>query len=249
VHEPHEAFEAPSTPDIPIWRYMNLAKFMSMLQDEALHFARADQMTDEFEGSISKPTFSIRRASLTGIPDIDPESLSAQLGHSRKRFQQFVYLNCWHMNEIESAAMWDLYLGGEPQGVAVRSTYKRLSESITDARPVEIGKVNYVDYEVELMPDRNALGPYLYKRKSFEHEREIRAVHLGHEPGGGPNGTAGPLGLYVVPIKVDLDRLVEAVYVSPKAKDWFATLIRSELGRYGRTWNVEHSDLDKNPIY
>src|ERR1700678_1577796 len=118
VHEPHEAFEAPSTPDIPIWRYMNLAKFMSVLQDEALHFARADQMTDEFEGSISKPTFSIRRASLTGIPDIDPESLSAQLGHSRKRFQQFVYLNCWHMNEIESAAMWDLYLGGEPEGVA-----------------------------------------------------------------------------------------------------------------------------------
>jgi hypothetical protein len=229
---------------------MNLAKFISMLQDEALHFARADRMADEFEGSISKPTFSIRRAALAGIPDIDFENLNAHMAHARKDFRKYVYLNCWHMNEGESAAMWDLYLGGEPQGVAIRSTYRRLCESITDERPVDIGTVKYVDYDVETVPDGNALHPYVYKRKSFEHEHEIRALHLGHQVvGGGDSGRAAPLGLDVVPIRADLDRLVEAVYASPKAKDWFERLIRNELGRYGRNWEVVHSSLDNDPIY
>ena len=53
MHEQHPVFEAPSDPDLFIWRYMDLAKFLSMLQDEALHFARADKMSDEFEGSTS----------------------------------------------------------------------------------------------------------------------------------------------------------------------------------------------------
>ena len=224
---------------------MNLAKFISMLQDGALHFGHVDRMSDEFEGSISKPTFSIRRAKLAEIPDVDPESLNDLYGQARKEFRKYVYLNCWHMNKHESAAMWDLYLGGESHGIAVRSTYKRLTESITDQRPVHIGKVNYADYEVEIVPDRNALDPYLYKRKSFEHECEIRALHIGHQVVG---GRAAPLGDDVVRIGADLDRLVEAVYVSPKAKDWFEPLIRNELERYDRNWEVSHSDLDNAPL-
>ncbi|MGO8965506.1 hypothetical protein [Mycobacterium sp.] len=248
MHEPHEVFEAPSNPDISIWRYMNLAKFISMLKDSALHFARADRMNDEFEGSISKPTFLLRRAALADIPDLDVERLNVHMAQGRKQFQQFIYLNCWHMNEHESVAMWDLYLGGESQGIAIRSTYRRLTSSITDQRPVHLGKVNYVDYAVEITPDRNALHPYLYKRKSFEHEREIRAIHLGHQVG--DSGTAVPLGLDLVPITVDLDRLVEAVYVSPKAPAWFATLVRDLINRYGRNWDdPHHSSLDGDPIY
>jgi hypothetical protein len=243
MHEQHPVFEAPSNIDIPIWRYMNLAKFISMLQDGALHFARADQMADEFEGSISKPTLSLRHEMLAGIPDINPEILSgatALMGQSRKNFREHIYLNCWHMNEVESAAMWDLYLGGEAQGIAVRSTYRRLSDSITDERVAYVGTVNYVNFDDEIIPDRNVPHPYLYKRKSFEHEREIRALHIGIDL---------ELNLAVIPIAVDLDRLVEAVYVSPKAKDWFERLIRNELKRYDRNWEVIHSDLDNDPIY
>jgi hypothetical protein len=243
MHEQHPVFEAPSNIDIPIWRYMNLAKFISMLQDGALHFARADQMNDEFEGSISKPTLSLRHEMLARIPDINPEALSgatALMGQSRKDLRERIYLNCWHMNEIESAAMWDLYLGGEAQGIAVRSTYRRLSDSITDGRTAYVSTVNYVNFDYEVIPDRNILHPYLYKRKSFEHEREIRALHIGIDD---------DLDLAVIPIAVDLDRLVEAVYVSPKAKDWFERLIRNELKRYDRNWQVIHSDLDNDPIY
>lgn len=54
MHEQHPNFDAPSDPDISVWRYMNLAKFVSMLQGDALYFARPDRMTDEFEGSLSE---------------------------------------------------------------------------------------------------------------------------------------------------------------------------------------------------
>jgi hypothetical protein len=40
----HPSFEPPTDPDISIWRYMDLAKFLWMLQKKALFFARADHL-------------------------------------------------------------------------------------------------------------------------------------------------------------------------------------------------------------
>jgi hypothetical protein len=248
MHEQHPNFDAPSDPDISIWRYMNLAKFVSMLQGDALYFACPDRMTDEFEGSLSESNKIARRALLEAAGVENFEIISDFIGQAGKDFRSYIYLNCWHMNPHESAAMWDIYLGGEPQGIALRSTYRRLTESITDPRAVFIGTVNYVDFNTERIPDANALHRYLYKRKSFEHERELRALHLGHEDKG-ENVPAAPLGVVGVPIAVDLDGLIEAVYVSPKAPEWFAEVVRDLLKRYGRNWSVAPSSLDGRPIY
>ncbi len=247
MHTPHQLFEAPLNADVPIWRYMNLAKFISTLQGQALYFARADRMNDEFEGSISRSTQLARHTLLEAAGLENFAAVSDFVGQAGKDFRSYIYLNCWHMNDHESAAMWDIYLGGEPQGIAVRSTYRRLTESITDQREVIIGVVNYVDFNTEAIPDRNALHRYLYKRKSFEHEQELRALHIGHREK--EDGTAGPLGVDGVPVAVDLDRLVDAVYVSPRAMPWFSELIRTELERYGRNWSVLHSSLDEPAVY
>ena len=90
-------------------------------------------------------------------------------------------------NEYESMAMWRLYLTGS-EGVAVKSTYQRLIDSfplfdgVRKGRNedntekellIHVGVVHYVDYESS---DPPAAPRILLKRKSFEHEREIRAV-------------------------------------------------------------------------
>jgi hypothetical protein len=65
MHEHHEVFDAPSNIDVPVWRYMDLTKFISMLETEALHFARASGMSDQFEGSTSKVTYEARRKAIS----------------------------------------------------------------------------------------------------------------------------------------------------------------------------------------
>jgi hypothetical protein len=50
----HPRFVAPSNPEIRLWRYMDLSKFIALLQDRALYFARADKLGDPFEGSSPK---------------------------------------------------------------------------------------------------------------------------------------------------------------------------------------------------
>jgi hypothetical protein len=45
-----ESYKLPE-PHTPLWRYMDFAKFVAMLKDRALYFARADMLGDQFEGA------------------------------------------------------------------------------------------------------------------------------------------------------------------------------------------------------
>jgi hypothetical protein len=52
----HPTFKKPKDLDVKVWRYMNLAKFLWMLQKSALYFSRSDLMGDPFEGHYSRVT-------------------------------------------------------------------------------------------------------------------------------------------------------------------------------------------------
>ena len=60
---------------------------------------------------------------------------------------------------------------------------------------------------------------YWRKRKSFEHEREVRALHEDFS-----HREVGKL------IDCDVEVLIEAVYVSPQAPGWFTRLL-NEVNR------------------
>lgn len=177
MHQPHDAFEPPSNLEIPIWRYIDLAKFLSLLESQALYFARADQMDDKFEGSTSEPSIAEFREMLR--PYVSTEAFASQRGQESEMFQnirRYVYMSCWHMNEHESYAMWSIYQNRQAMGLAIRSTYQRLSESLTDEIPVFIGQVKYIDYAADRIAPGNFFYRFLHKRKSFDFERELRAI-------------------------------------------------------------------------
>jgi hypothetical protein len=46
-------------PGTEIWRYLDLGKFLSLIEDQKIHFSRLDQFDDEYEGS---PTAAETRA-------------------------------------------------------------------------------------------------------------------------------------------------------------------------------------------
>ena len=50
----HKSFPQPPDPSISVWRYMDLAKLMWLLQRRALYFSRLDKLGDPFEGHYTK---------------------------------------------------------------------------------------------------------------------------------------------------------------------------------------------------
>lgn len=179
-------------------------------------------------------------------------------------YRQLVLINPWYYNEYESAAMWNLY-SHENAGIAIQSTTRRLSESFKENKEdiIWIGQVQYLDFSKDWMNRwANLFEAFLTKRKSFEYENEIRAVtclppdNLNREllastatEGSNiflsQNRTINPKeltdkGKYV---GVDLEVLVEKVYVAPYAESWFEEVVESLLSKYSLDPIVIKSDL------
>lgn len=252
---------------------MSFRKFESLLNERSLYFRRMDLLDDKFEGSMPKSLYykpsskeieSFRKM----MPNYDKilhedEQMKEISSKLHKANLQFWFINCWHVNESESAAMWQLYLKSN-KGIAVQSTFKRLKESIVKKENVNFGLIHYVDdYDKEIKPMDfihndicfwHVLAPFIFKRKCFEHEKELRAFILtapSTEQAKREYATTLtvkeiPEGLYV---KVNLEMLIEKVLVSPTAKAGFENSVKSIIKKHGLAIEVVPSSLADNPIY
>jgi hypothetical protein len=89
----------------------------------------------------------------------------------------------------------------------------------------------------------------MHKRKSFEHERELRAVFwdVDDSPDAQPyRMKAEPAGLW---IEVELLSLIEIVHISPTARPWLATVIQEVTAKYDLNVPVLQSALADSPLY
>lgn len=271
----HDLFPHPEDLDVKIWRYMDLSKFLALLQDGRLYFSRLDQLGDPFEGSISKPSVETLADNAFGhgnglrylnpdfypdfvrpywpihlqfsewTPEYQQEFISG-LGRIRSGEHSVTYVSCWHMNVGESAAMWRLY-SQSSDAVCIRATYRNLYNMLPDC--IFMGKVSYVDYDTQYIPLDNILAPMMMKRRSFEHEREIRALyyrnfetHLGDK-------AVGVLEDNGAKFSVDLNSLIESVYISPTSPGWFKAVVEKAKEKYGLKALVHQSEISQSPIY
>jgi len=180
-----------------------------------------------------------------GGPDFPGPGMLEDIKQMYKLQREWVYISCWHANPHESAAMWRLYTQTQ-DAVAIRSTYERLARCLSN--DALIGLVHYVDFEQMTIALTNAFLPLVFKRKSFEHEREVRAVIAEYPKENGrlvyrPNTKPGR------PIHVDLAALIEAVYVAPLARDWFLELVQLMCGNAGLAVDVRRSSLDSKAVW
>jgi len=219
---------------------MDFTKFVSMLENKGLFFSRSDKLGDPFEGSFSRGNERLR-------PLIYKEQPfpSKQMSQFMRWIRKWAFINCWHMNAHESAAMWKLYARTK-EAIAIRSTYKQLKECIDN--DCFLGVVHYIDYESAWLPEGNALYPYVHKHLSFAHEQELRAVIL--KPPTNDNGMdyskKPPGGVWK---SVDTDELINAIYVAPMSPSWYRELVEQVLRRYGISKTVIQSSLDHEPFF
>jgi tRNA(His) 5'-end guanylyltransferase len=256
----HPVLTSPEDKTQKLWRYMDFTKFVSLLSTSCLFFARADKLGDPWEGSVPKADRKAREHRFRSSPlKMDDATISRFVefrGEVIKRFIEFTAINCWHANDHESAAMWKLYLKSN-EGIAIQSTFERLAMCITDdfTEQVYLGMVKYVNYEEYRIGTPYGgfhwLEPFFHKRKSFEHEREVRAIVIRM-----PETPEGITRIDMpspiedgISVPVNLDTLIESVYLAPTIADWFAALATDVLQRYGVDKPVIRSHLDDVPSY
>ena len=268
VKDPGTSIEIPDGKAV-LWRYMDLAKLLALVSNRTLFFTALDKLGDRFEGRWPDRTFELirerdelwtsdrgdhvvvedkRQDQCLEFPREDPSwSVEETINHwfttlRRGAARRSTFVNCWYQEAEESEAMWKLF-ASQPYGVAVRSTAARLVGSFTEQLPDYLGRVAYIAYDKDLMPVTE-FPPVFFKRRAFMHEREVRAVVAPQHRAEKTEVENGPAG---VEYKIDPERLIEAVVISPYSPDWLLDVVRSTLGRFEIDAPVEKSVLERRP--
>lgn len=219
--------------DARVWRFIDLPKLLSLIEDRALYFARLGTFEDPYEGRVSRPVAE----SMRGAGE-HPDVTAMQRLRTVESARELLYVSAWHLNEHESAAMWSVY-STRGHGMAVRSSVGRLKASVAeDPRDVLIGEVRYSDYDTDADWRMNVIDTGYRKRKSYEHERELR---LGLFDAGAPQD-----GKHV---RVEVERLIERIYVAPTSEAWLLDLVKRFVKKSGLSADVLRSGLLDGPVY
>jgi hypothetical protein len=220
----------PEDPNTIVWKYLDLSKFLDLLMSEKLFMSRSDKFEDQYEGTFSEPTFEeIKKLSID-----NPDFLNYYKTHREK-----VAISSWHINEYESFAMWQIFTQNS-EGLAIQSTIGRLQESLNPETNFNqyIGEVNYIDYKKEHIPFDDMFFPFLFKRKSFQYEREVRIItDIGESEIKINEG---------LKINVNINQLIEKIYIHPKSENWYKNLVIQLVKQLGFDFTIEKSDLESD---
>lgn len=277
----HDKLPTPKDTGKTIWRYLDFTQFISIIEREALWFTAADQLDDPIEGGFTMPDleYAVEQGRSMGW-EFDEDEFMEMVQSTPNHFVKDLYINCWHKNEYESAAMWQQY-SQQNSGIAIRSTINRFIDALDvcdgdirddcDEYNVHISPVEYKNFRKDNIREGLMLKKYLYKRKSYRHEKEVRALfqlndiieveteraekedltiqnpgqpwqqYPKTEPYASILDEPMPPGVYVC---IDLDDLIEKIFVAPDAPEWIETTVEKIVDRYG--WDsdvVEKSSL------
>jgi hypothetical protein len=227
--------------DTVLWRYLDAAKLFDFFENSTLFFCRADHFSDKFEGAFT-PSLrqQISDAYARGEIDFSYEQF-------KRRMRESVFINCWHRNQDDSAAMWALY-GKSDCAVALTTTVGQLAgtlEGIEEDHAISIARVDYVkhwsDPKLDVSPDYTRI--FTYKTKAYEYEKEVRVIidRTGHPlvPELLQTGLCVP---------IDARALLRSIVIAPDAPPWFEKLVRQSALRYGIQAPVRRSKLALDPI-
>ena len=220
----------PQDPDTIIWKYLDLSKFLDLLLSQKLFMSRSDKFEDQYEGTFSEPTFEeIKKLSID-----NPDFLNFYKTHREK-----VAISSWHINEYESFAMWQIFTQNS-EGLAIQSTVKRLQDALIPEKNYKqyIGEVNYIDYKKEYIPFDDMFFPFLFKRKSFQYEREVRIITDVADSNIKLNDG--------LKINVNISQLIEKIYIHPKSENWYKKLVIQLVTQLGFDFEIEKSDLESD---
>jgi hypothetical protein len=227
-----------TTPDdaTVVWRYMDFAKFVDLIANQTLWFARADQFEDPLEGTFTD-------AELSSLKTFFQVPSNHSVGDGYLALQKWnritKFVNCWRMSDKESLAMWDLY--GKGSGVvAAKSTVGLLKNEFSASDwNIFIGQVRYLDWNI-ISENSDELLYCTRKDDSYLHESEVRSIISFSKP---PLSNCEYLddeclmnikanSMPGIAIKIKVRQLITEIIVGPRERPWVVELVKKILNKY-----------------
>ncbi|MCK4394812.1 DUF2971 domain-containing protein [Candidatus Bipolaricaulota bacterium] len=225
-----------------IWRYVSLAGLVSILSTETLFFCRADKLGDPFEGALSNVDVATLRQF-----EREHEGVGSLVDFLRG-IRKYAAMSCWHINETESAAMWNLY--SERAGIAIQSNVLCLKKALVrhSNDNVHIGQVEYYNYGYDSLPFGNIMLPFFCKRKCFEHEHELRALVLRMPKAAYQMSFSEETMGSGVPVKINVHSMIQTLHIAPGSPDWVYAAVHAIIERFELDRPLLRSELDSMPL-
>lgn len=259
----------PSTsPHLHVWRYLPLEWLLDAIANQHLSLTLLGKYSkdDPYETSVPRlveqDDCQVIYQSQVQIDFPDDEEAGTtrfeepgesdhvrhrQLIARRRALLRSAHASCWRWGD-ESEAMWRLYCA-DGSGVAIRSTFQKLQDSIKDASTV-VSAIAYIDYNTErFVRHREAYDPALHKRKAFEHEQEVRVLRFSQVD----FDRAGTDESHSAPERVDIawnaDAVIDRIVPNPRATDGYVEEVTRAVERVSRSLvsTVQASNLAAIP--
>ena len=159
-----------------LWRYMDLPSLIEILTYKYLPLIRVSGLSDPAEGAMLK--FAVNKLEL-------PNSTNFGRNLVLDLYQRFTYISSWCASKDELAPMWERF--AQRDGVAIKTSAKRLMDNLVLSPEVDIKRVEYIDKDQDdVLSQLNSVDTaefgelhrdlYFYKMSDFMDEREIRIV-------------------------------------------------------------------------
>ena len=237
--------------DQKLWRYIDLAKFVNMIENQKLWLARADTFDDQREGFFPDEMMTIMKSLYEKFQkESNQESAVRDANDFQDYLRRNTFISCWHINNDENMAMWALY-GNRTTGLAIQTTVGLLEKNIKqmNIEPVtelerenryrskphsfHFKKVRYKHAE-DVKGQLDYSKPFFIKRPHFAHEQEAR-ICLNNYSATNPTKDT-PKGYK---LNININELIETIIIHPDSPDWFMGVIKSIVNKYDVHASVE----------
>lgn len=238
--------------DFTVVKYMDLTKFISLLQRQALFFCRLDKLEDQFEGITPKTNFEdrvkyrqyLRDSGYITIPLPDEKIIEDvnKFYETEKQYKFLFCVNCWNLYDGESAALWKIY-SDFSKGIMLKSTVSRLEKAFNnEEKEIQLSIITYRDYHKDKIPDGNLNFPVIHKHKAYSYEEEIRLIHFVNDKPWEKDWKSEEIeeGLF---LKTDLNELIDEIIIGPYSPKWFLKLVTDLTIKHGLNKRIEKSEL------
>lgn len=231
MYKQHKQFKIEKTKNIPLWRYMDFWKFLNLLSTSKLFFPNIEMLGDQHEGKIPNKIYQM----MVEKDKIQEKERNKNYKYLIEEKLRKTTLVCsWIASHNESFAMWKMY-AKEKLGIAIKTKFDNLKNCFNKSNEnIYIGEVFYYDDSNPYYEIGNTFFTFLTKHNYYQFESEVRCITEITDQ----NSTFKN-------IDVDLNTLIQEVYISPFAYETgLVEIIEFLKSKYSLNFNIKISGVN-----